>query len=245
MNRKRIYLEHQIGPDISSSHVPAEFRQILLPCRDVVMKPAGSSSPGGLRSFQHLKIPRTVRQKRKRRSPWEAASRFSSEDGPVGGAGKERTLRPYPSALHFIQSEAAPMECRSAQAHAVPEITRHRITSFRLLIMTNPMWGDLCHVARGFVFKRKRKTSKRKRGAAAPSSPISAPGADILLRPCSGHHLLVLAVGDEILDDGRVGQRRSVAQCPEIVFGDLAQDAAHDLARSGLRQARRELDLVG
>lgn len=41
----------QIGPDVSSSHIPAEFRQILLPCRDIVMKPAGSSSPGGLRSF--------------------------------------------------------------------------------------------------------------------------------------------------------------------------------------------------
>lgn len=40
-----------IGPDVSSSHVPAVFRQILLPCRDFVPKPAGSSSPGGLRFF--------------------------------------------------------------------------------------------------------------------------------------------------------------------------------------------------
>jgi hypothetical protein len=43
----------------------------------------------------------------------------------------------------------------------------------------------------------------------------------------------------------RFGQRRGVAQRAEIVLGDLAQDAAHDLAGAGLRQARRPLDQSG
>jgi hypothetical protein len=45
----------------------------------------------------------------------------------------------------------------------------------------------------------------------------------------------------------RVRQRRERAGVPEavdLVLGDLAQDAAHDLARAGLRQARRPLDDV-
>ena len=54
----------------------------------------------------------------------------------------------------------------------------------------------------------------------------------------------ILAVGDEILDDRRVGQRRDVAECAELVLSDLAQDAAHDLAGAGLRQAGRELDQI-
>ena len=56
---------------------------------------------------------------------------------------------------------------------------------------------------------------------------------------------LVLAVVDQVVDHGRVGERRGVAEVGEIVLGDLAQDAAHDLAGAGLRQARRELDEVG
>src|SRR6516162_5606928 len=41
--------------------------------------------------------------------------------------------------------------------------------------------------------------------------------------------LLVLPVGDEIVDHSRIGQRRGVAEIGELVLGDLAQDAAHDL----------------
>jgi cyclopropane-fatty-acyl-phospholipid synthase len=40
----------------------------------------------------------------------------------------------------------------------------------------------------------------------------------------------VLPVDDEVVDDGRIGQRRGIAECAEIVLGDLAQDAPHDLA---------------
>src|SRR5688572_22690410 len=47
-------------------------------------------------------------------------------------------------------------------------------------------------------------------------------------RALRGHRLLVLAVRDEVVDDGGVGQRRSVAEIAELVLGDLAQDAAHD-----------------
>ena len=56
---------------------------------------------------------------------------------------------------------------------------------------------------------------------------------------------LVHAVLDEIVDHRRIGQRRGVAEVGEIVLGDLAQDAPHDLAGAGLRQAGRELDEVG
>jgi hypothetical protein len=44
----------------------------------------------------------------------------------------------------------------------------------------------------------------------------------------------ILAVTDEIINDGRVSESRDVAQIREIVFGDLAQNAAHDLAGAGL-----------
>ena len=56
--------------------------------------------------------------------------------------------------------------------------------------------------------------------------------------------LLVLPVLDEIFDHGGVGQRRGVAEATRFVLGDLAQDAAHDLAGAGFGQARRKLDLV-
>ena len=50
---------------------------------------------------------------------------------------------------------------------------------------------------------------------------------------------------DEIVDHGGIRQGRGVAEAARLVLGDLAQDAAHDLAGAGLRQARCELDLVG
>ena len=54
----------------------------------------------------------------------------------------------------------------------------------------------------------------------------------------------VLPVLDQIIDHGGFGQRRGVTQRAEFVLGDLAQDAAHDLARTGLGQAGGELDQV-
>ena len=56
---------------------------------------------------------------------------------------------------------------------------------------------------------------------------------------------LVLPIGDEVVDDGGIGQRRGIAEVGEIVLGDLAQNAAHDLAGTGLGQAGCELDEVG
>src|SRR5882762_8849452 len=55
----------------------------------------------------------------------------------------------------------------------------------------------------------------------------------------------VHAVVDEIIDDGRVGEGRDIAQLVVLVGGDLAQDAAHDLAGAGLRQVRGPLQQVG
>ena len=45
--------------------------------------------------------------------------------------------------------------------------------------------------------------------------------------------LPVLAIVDQAVDDTGIGQGGGVAQIGEIVFGDFAQDAAHDLAGSG------------
>jgi hypothetical protein len=52
---------------------------------------------------------------------------------------------------------------------------------------------------------------------------------------------LVLAVFDQIVDHARVSQGRSVAQRAEIILGNLAQDAAHDLAGAGLERSSKFL----
>src|SRR5579871_352636 len=44
----------------------------------------------------------------------------------------------------------------------------------------------------------------------------------------------VLAVLHEVVDHGGIGQGRGVAERARLVLGDLAQDAAHDLAGAGL-----------
>src|SRR5690554_86149 len=49
--------------------------------------------------------------------------------------------------------------------------------------------------------------------------------------------LPVLPILHQISDHGRIGQGGSVAQRVEVVLGDLAQDAAHDLAAAGLGKA--------
>ncbi len=67
--------------------------------------------------------------------------------------------------------------------------------------------------------------------------------------PESGDHFRVRcsgrAVADQVVDDRRIGQSRGVAERGELILGDLAQDAPHDLAGARLRQSRREMDDVG
>ena len=41
-----------------------------------------------------------------------------------------------------------------------------------------------------------------------------------------------LPVGDQIVDHARVGERRGIAQAAKFILGDLAQNTAHNLARS-------------
>src|SRR5690606_34748642 len=48
----------------------------------------------------------------------------------------------------------------------------------------------------------------------------------------------------ERIDHRGIGQGAGVAELVGRVLGDLAQDAAHDLSRARLRQARRPLDVV-
>src|SRR5262245_13170839 len=57
--------------------------------------------------------------------------------------------------------------------------------------------------------------------------------------------LLVLTVLDEIANHRGIGERRGVAKARGIILGDLAQDAAHDLAGARLRQAGGKLDQIG
>jgi hypothetical protein len=65
----------------------------------------------------------------------------------------------------------------------------------------------------------------------ADLSPQAGRGLGEPLHPRA---LLVLAVLDQIVDHGRVRQRRGIAETARLVLGDLAQDAAHDLAGAGL-----------
>src|SRR5829696_4375580 len=55
----------------------------------------------------------------------------------------------------------------------------------------------------------------------------------------------VLPIAHQIIHHRWVGQGRGVAEIAILVLSDLAQDAAHYLARACLRQARCELDEVG
>ena len=69
-------------------------------------------------------------------------------------------------------------------------------------------------------------------GAATPAEP-AAPR-----RHSSGGVSCGLAL--DLVDDAGVGQRRGVAEVAAL--GDVAQQAAHDLAAAGLRQLRRQVD---
>ena len=61
----------------------------------------------------------------------------------------------------------------------------------------------------------------------------------------SPHVLLVGAVFDEVVYHRRVGQCRCVTECAQVVFGNLAQDAAHNLTGAGLGQAGGPLNDIG
>src|SRR5437660_4620569 len=76
-----------------------------------------------------------------------------------------------------------------------------------------------------------------------PPEPIANGRANptYMLRPLA----LVLPVLHQVIDHAGISERRGVAERAVIVLGDLAQDAAHDLARAGLGQPGRELDEVG
>ncbi|KFB08685.1 hypothetical protein EL18_02939 [Nitratireductor basaltis] len=56
--------------------------------------------------------------------------------------------------------------------------------------------------------------------------------------------LFVLTVVHQIVDNRRISQGGGVTQGLGIILRDLAQDAAHDLARACFRQTGGELDLV-
>src|SRR5512135_1919313 len=56
----------------------------------------------------------------------------------------------------------------------------------------------------------------------------------------------VRSTGDDRLNNGRVEQSGRVAHLvdPPLAGRDLAQNAAHDLAGTGLRELRHDLDMV-
>ena len=72
--------------------------------------------------------------------------------------------------------------------------------------------------------------------------------ASRLLEPRVRQHVeniyALVRVADEIVDHRRVGERRGVAEIAVLVFGDLAQNPAHDLSRARLRQTGGELNEI-
>jgi len=75
---------------------------------------------------------------------------------------------------------------------------------------------------------QQRTTPQERRAAQHPGNDTGR-----RLQRLSRRVLLVLAVLDQIVDHGGIRQRRGVAETSRLVLGDLAQDAAHDLAGTG------------
>ena len=53
-----------------------------------------------------------------------------------------------------------------------------------------------------------------------------------------------LPIGEEVVDHGGVREGGGVAEVRRVVFGDLAEDAAHDFAGPGFGQSRCPVDRV-
>jgi hypothetical protein len=144
----------QIGPDVSSSHIPAEFRQILLPCREIVMKPAGSSSPGGLRSFgtpgpfphKSLNMPTFCVQHNAKRRPIDPARiRWDGVAISFGARPCWREFLPTRYVLHCFRGCSEGMKIRSGPRSSGNHSTSDHLLS--ILFMTNRSCGDLCFLA--------------------------------------------------------------------------------------------------
>src|SRR5690606_19373880 len=80
------------------------------------------------------------------------------------------------------------------------------------------------------------------------SSKQSDEAARIEATPGLDNHIYsappVESVFDQAVDHRGVGQRGSVTEIVQLVAGNLAQDAAHDLAGAGLRQSAGDLNIV-
>src|SRR5204862_6775165 len=59
----------------------------------------------------------------------------------------------------------------------------------------------------------------------------------------SGRSLLLLVLGLQSRDDGWIRESRGISE--RFPFGNIAQQAPHDLSRACLRQIRGEQDLIG
>src|SRR5690606_11600536 len=67
-------------------------------------------------------------------------------------------------------------------------------------------------------------------------------GGSVAIHPAKGKGLLIAVLDLKHLDDGRIGERRRVAQGPP--FSNITQQPAHDLARTCLGQIGRQNDLL-
>ncbi len=104
--------------------------------------------------------------------------------------------------------------------------------------------GDRDRRLRPWSSRRGHDGRRGRCGGAAGGDParVGIAPREKLARP---YPLRFCRLLDEVVDHGGVGEGRGVAEAAELVLGDLAQDAAHDLAGARLGQAGRELDEVG
>src|ERR1700687_5641915 len=152
--------------------------------------------------------------------------------GKQHSPGKRRTASKRPHNIDRQRSEPEPAACGLDQSMNSRFERSMRISRRRLLATSAALGALPLAVCASRAAVRRNPDARLILDDASWREP---------LRPRA---LLVLAVLHEILDHGGIGQRRGVAEATRFVFGDLAQDAAHDLAGAGFRQSRCELDLV-
>ena len=133
----------------------------------------------------------------------------------------------------FIGAAAATGVAAAAGAFPAPAIAQGRAPYalpreppvMRTVFIGQPQWG-----AAALGGARSRRSPRRRRGRRRSTEIV----------PCHLRLFLVLLL--QRGHDGRIGERGHVAE--GAAFGDVAEEAAHDLAGAGLRQVDGDEDLL-